>query len=271
MTWERPNFVAGGSGAELDLYVFSDQSLRWQSLLDKLDEDVFGEDWDIHALETSREEDDSWVRDVLGHSGLRDLSPAGAERVRQSRWCSSLHVGVADPPDLRHLRLAWAAAAAALKAGAHAVFDGQSHQWFTACPPHDRFALANEMALVHESDTGLVHTRGCKKFGRPDIAIPCVGNSELDAARDLLEQVARDLASGYRIEPPTFLQFGDGPELGVERFPSPVPGYSGVERDPPVEDAIQLFDLLPTGPRAGITAWAQWREEVQARQPAVTE
>jgi hypothetical protein len=88
---------------------------------------------------------------------------------------------VADPPDLMYLRDVLGVAAALLDAGATAVFDLQTMRLWTADEfmrdVFERDAPTREMhvAFLESDDTreghAWIHTRGLRKFGRPDISV----------------------------------------------------------------------------------------------------
>ena len=140
---------------------------------------------------------------------LRELPAEVAAAVRAAPECIVLRGEVADPADLFYLRDTLGLVTALLDQGGIAVLDVQTLTWW----PRERWKeelwaldepqLQEEaVILVSEDQTPgrlWFHTRGLRKFGRPDLSVRGVPSEARDAGTELCNRFIRLLARGYHI------------------------------------------------------------------------
>lgn len=99
-----------------------------------------------------------------------------------------------DPPDLNYLRDTVGLITHFLDHGGVAVFDPQMLRWWSpeqwreeVFEPTGPVPRQHVVIMVSEDsdDTDWIHTRGLRKFGRPDLSIPKVPQSRKDAVIDM--------------------------------------------------------------------------------------
>jgi len=137
------------------------------------------------------------------------LGTSGAPRSCEEKLpeqCLLLRGEVPDPPNLDYLRDAIGLVMALLESGGIAVLDPQMFQWWTPeewrrsafepaapVPRHHVVTLVSE-----ESEPGLkwYHTRGMRKFGRPDLSVHRIAPEFEVGVEDLLNRFIEMLAFG---------------------------------------------------------------------------
>ena len=111
--------------------------------------------------------------------------------VTTAPGCAIVRGEMPDRPDLDDLRDIVGVISALLDAGGIAVHDVQTLRWWSASEWRDRFSadellVANHVVIL-ESDDWL-HTRGLRKFGRPDVSIHGVHMERREAALELIHR-----------------------------------------------------------------------------------
>ena len=110
-----------------------------------------------------------------------------------------------DAADLVHLQAGWAAAKWLVARGATVVLDAQSNRFWKGSeiadwPAVRPFALSADVNVVVEGEpkTSLanIHTRGLRKFGRPDLVVMNVPGPRWDAVAGILRVLAARQADG---------------------------------------------------------------------------
>jgi hypothetical protein len=228
-SWERPLFVPGGGEAVLFYAVFGDVSsavplwpsryrtkgvppgfsltqLSWAEHGDYLAEFCKGYVWDR----------------------LREENPQLADRVAVASKCLVLSGTQEDPPTLDYLRDCVGILTYLTDIGASAIYDVQVLRWwapaewrdtiFTPAAPvprHHAVVLVSE----DESRPGLswYHTRGMRKFGRPDLSVRRVAADFRDAVIDLCERFIDYQALGGLIQEGQGIKMKSLPPGGVAR------------------------------------------------------
>jgi hypothetical protein len=134
-------------------------------------------------------------------------NPALAHHVKQSFKCFILQGTVVDPASLEYLRDAIGIITFFLDHGGVAVYDIQIMKWWSSSEwRHDIFDPAapvpyRQTLLMYsqDDDQGVgtwFHTRGMRKFGRPDISVRDVPPHQFNVALDLCNRFIAVLASG---------------------------------------------------------------------------
>lgn len=136
---------------------------------------------------------------------LRARSPELAEQVAAQTTCVIIRGEVEDDASLDYLRDTIGLIVAMLDSGGIAVFDSQRFQWWTASAWRDQvFGAEPADPYPHiviltspESDGRLwYHTRGMRKFGRPDLSMHGVTPTERNGATEMFNRFIRTQADG---------------------------------------------------------------------------
>ena len=148
-------------------------------------------------------------RDGYVWDELRAKDPSLAAKIAEEDSCLILRGEVADPPTLNYLRdtvgfLTWC-----LEGGGIAVYDPQTLAWWKPAAwrseiwePGEAALWRHVIILVSEEPDGTewFHTRGMRKFGRPDLSIHKVTPEHRTAIIDLCNRFITLLASGEVIK-----------------------------------------------------------------------
>lgn len=138
---------------------------------------------------------------------------------------------VEDPNDLGYLQRALLLVRLlAEKAGAVAACDVEALRWWTKAdleelPADLDFEISDHVRVVFEpterepGQGHICHTLGMAKFGRPDLALPGMLPEHVEAAVDLLEKMAGELADGENFETGDVVEFEGFPPLRCEELP----------------------------------------------------
>lgn len=141
---------------------------------------------------------------------LEELAPDTVTSIQTAPECLVLRGEIADPSSLLYLRDAVGSVMALLDQGGVAVLDLQTLTWRTPeqwreylWMPDDPQLHEQAAILVSEDEEAVgrlwFHTRGLRKFGRPDISVRSVPPEVTDAATELCNRFIRLLARGHLI------------------------------------------------------------------------
>ena len=223
--WDRPHHDASASSDALVFYVafgeyagggpVSASKYRTMGVPKSLGLQVF--DRLRHAEYIDRFMD-GWLWDRLVSD---DPDLAGA--VERSPKCLVLQGAIKDPATLNYLRDSIGVMTYFLDQGACAILDPQAFRWYSPESwKADLFDPVPPMPLRHvsvlysedEADAGLlwIHTRGMRKFGRPDISIRGVAPRFRESCIDLCKRFAEIQALGASIS--------EGEEVRVAALPA---------------------------------------------------
>ncbi|HKV42059.1 MAG TPA: hypothetical protein VJX67_22835 [Blastocatellia bacterium] len=206
--WERPYFDPGGGNPFLYYTAFGNipekslpgQHYRCAGIPEGCDLRKYDRDRDPAVIEAFM---DGYLWDWL-----RQERPSLARDVSAASMCLVLSGGPVDPRTLNYLRDAVGLLTFFLDNGATALYDPQMFQFwspegwrsriFDPAGPVPRHHVV--ILLSDEPDGTLwVHTRGMRKFGRPDISVRSVDRERLDGAVDLCNRFIEYQAFGGRI------------------------------------------------------------------------
>jgi hypothetical protein len=140
-------------------------------------------------------------------AALKRELPGLAGGVDSAPECTIIRGEVPDTANLDYLRDVVGLVAWFLDNGGLAVLDPQTLQWYghekwrgELFEPGGPAARHHVVILVSEDKDGLwLHTRGMRKFARPDVSIHSVPASQRDAAIELLNRLVELQASGQII------------------------------------------------------------------------
>ena len=169
-------------------------------------------------------------------------------RALATRDCLMLRGEIADPTDLDGLRDLVGTITALVDLGGVAVVDPQMLSLFDPDEWHTRFfdsdefvARAHVVILASEDEAAFgrqwIHTRGMRKFARPDIGIRNVPPAHAGHAGQLAERFADFQARGGIVE--------EGREIVVEGLPSNMRVHHSGSLDDPEFNNVHLAIRWP--------------------------
>lgn len=210
--WSRSQASAPDRGAEVDLIVFSHG---------ELDEDVplvaqrYGipsqEAYAAVDIRVIRRDDATEWFDNWRSGGLRAVAAhylgAAVERLDEADICYVIRAALPEPADLGYLQACWAVVRWLVARGGSCVLDvhaGAFHHAdaIAAIPADAPFDIDREVTLVYESDQDrpgeghLLHTRGMRKFGRPDL-VTLADPEDAPVLSEVVRQIATAMADGF--------------------------------------------------------------------------
>lgn len=205
-TWSRPYYSPGGGDAFLFYVVYgpipSDFSLsgskyRCDDIPEDLEISSYGPTSDPEAVDTFRS---GFLWDEFQEA---DMTVAN-DIARQSE-CLIIQGTMSDPSDLNYLRNVVGLVTWLLDEGSVGIFDPQMFKWWSpsewrkwlfepasAVPTHHVMTLFSE----EEDGTEWFHTRGMRKFGRPDLSVHQVSPDMRDGIVDLINRFIEFQAFG---------------------------------------------------------------------------
>ena len=196
-----------------------------------------------HRREAALDWFDTFRTGPLRASAVAHLADLAA--LDAADTCHSIRAAVPDPPDLGHLQAAWAVARWLLTTGADVVLDGAAIRFRTAAPAvgpqldiRDHVSILVETTPSLGGDGCVMHTRGLRAFGRPDL-VTVVRPTDVDPLGPVLLRLAAALADGWMPETGTEVDLGGGAAIAVHRDP----GLALVRALGLNNDALVLTDL----------------------------
>lgn len=193
--WGRKHFEPGGGDAFLFYVVygrvdtaapFSRSKYRSDGIPDGLDVMAYGPNSNPEVPGSFRE-GYLWER-------LESADPGLARIIATQDSCLVLRGTFSDPASLNYLRDTVGLITHFLDNGGVAVFDPQMFEWWSPEKWRERIfdpagpvPRHHAVILVSEDSGGTewLHTRGLRKFGRPDLSIPRVPADQKEAFTDL--------------------------------------------------------------------------------------
>lgn len=218
--WSRPQWSRDAAKALLLYFVFGEFAERPR--LDLSAHGSRGLPGGVEMLRIPQDRLAQWqghpLRGALGGI-LREGDPAAFEAAQGAPECLMLRGELADSGSLEYLRDTLGVVSALLDAGARAVVDPQILEIFPPGTWRARYAGAERsvprkhVAILCDGPAGRgatqwIHTRGMRKFARPDISIRRVPPAEVQPAGALVARLVDLQARGLR--------FGDGSIIDVE-------------------------------------------------------
>lgn len=202
--WGRPHFETGGGDAFV-FYVIYGGGLDELELSAKKYR-THGLPEGVEAFGQKRGDPGSAFELCEGLFGdmLAAEMPAVAESVKKADRCTVVRGEVSDPPTLEFLRDTIGVATALLDRGA-ALLDAQAFRWFDPKTwraeifEPDAPAPNNHVTILESpEEDGLtwVHTRGMRKFGRPDLSVRAVPAEHRESVHALVNRLIELQALG---------------------------------------------------------------------------
>jgi hypothetical protein len=180
---------------------------------------------------------------------LRKSDAALFARIEQSPECLVIQGVVTDPANLNYLRDCVGVVTFFMDHGGLAVADVLQFKFFEAAAWRSNFFEA-EIPKVHrhvsilyseeESNRGTwFHTRGLRKFGRPDLSLHHVAKSYKEAAIDLCNRFIELQANGGQIP--------EGQEIRMNSLPSGLVCHHKGSLDDPDFNNLHVDIQFPVG------------------------
>ncbi len=204
--WPRPHFRRGGGDPFLFYVVYgslpSDPTIsrgkyRCDGIPDGIDLIAYGPSSNPEAV-------DSFRHGYLWEEFNRK-TPDLAAAVKRQTGCLVIRGSITDPSDLNYFRDVVGLVTWLLDSGGVALYDPQMFKWWepsdwrtevfdsaTASPGHHVTILVSE----DDGQTEWFHTRGMRKFGRPDLSVRRVSQEFRDTIIDLCNRFIEYQALG---------------------------------------------------------------------------
>jgi hypothetical protein len=211
-TWPRPHWRDSGDAAFLLWFVFGDFDAKTH--IDAHRYRTRGAPQGIDVIRYANRELATWdgypLAGTLGRT-MRDENARLFERASRAADCFMLRGNIADPADLDGLRDLTGTIAALTNLGAVAVVDPQmlsmfgADEWRARYFDRDAFVARDHVLILASEDERHagrvhVHTRGLRKFARPDISIRKVPKEAAAHAGQLAERFIEFQALGGIVE-----------------------------------------------------------------------
>jgi hypothetical protein len=233
--WPRDYYMKGGSspfllyvvfGADIDDLCISRGKYRCDSVPEGIEVISCGPDSHPEIV-------DSFRKGYLWDELVRK-DPALADTIAAQTKCSILKGSVADDTSLNYFRNTIGLLSCFLDHGGVSVFDPQRFKWWSRSDwmssifePALPQPCKHVIIIVSEENDGAqwFHTRGMKKFGRPDLSIHNVPPQYRDAVTDLFNGFIEFQAFGGIIS--------DGQEVQLNSLPAGMYCTTGGDEDDP--------------------------------------
>ena len=152
---------------------------------------------------------------------LRKDNPSLFARIEQSPECLVVRGEVADPPNLNYLRDCVGLVTSFMDHGGVAVTDAQQLKFYDAAEWRREFfepmspIVHSHVAILFSDEQSVgrwYHTRGLRKFGRPDLSLHNVPHQHEKAAIEVCNRFIELQSAGGRIQ--------EGQEIRMASLPS---------------------------------------------------
>jgi hypothetical protein len=215
----RPHFKPGGGDAQVFYVVFGHLGKKLDISGTKYRMKRIPEGMKVARLKATDED----CRDFSAgpHMSFLKDRPELAKAVQAAPECTTVFGEITDPPSLDYLRDTVGLITAVVDSGAVAILDVKAALWWTPADwqkyvfaPPIPDVRAHVMILISEEENGKgrwLHTRGLRKFGRPDFSAHNVSPENHDAFADAINKLAAAEADG--------MIFPDGQPITGKRLP----------------------------------------------------
>lgn len=218
--WERSQFESGGSNA-LVMFVIYGEFTEDLSISRK-EYRTAGIPPSVTLRKLSRAQQREFpFTDAEFGKGIGAESSALFEKLRELPQCLILQGEVTDPPDLNYLRDTVGVITFFLDHGGTAVMDPQQFKlydrstWRREVFEPQQAELSEQVVILWSEEPGgtkWFHTRGLRKFGRPDLSIRTVRPEHEPGVKDLFQRFINLQIQGGHIP--------QGKEISMASLPS---------------------------------------------------
>ncbi len=233
--WERKHYSEGGDSPFLFYVVFGSNADELRLSRSKHRCDSVPEGVEIYSYGPGAHPEvlDEFRQGYLWND-LREEEPDLAKEVEAQSSCVIVQGTVADDRSLKYFRNTIGLLTGLLDAGGVAIYDPQSFKWWSpekwrATVFEPAAALPKEHVMILVSDEGnhtkWLHTRGMRKFGRPDLSVHDVPPDHFDGVVNLLERFIEFQAYGGLIP--------EGQKIKMQSLPTGMRCTHGGDVDDP--------------------------------------
>ena len=248
-SWPRPYYRPGGGDAFLFYVVYgpTPQSFSISRSKYRCDGIPNGIDLVSYGPASSPEVVNSFRSGYLWEELQRSEPALAGDLARQSE-CLVIRGDIPDPRELNYFRNVVGLVSWLLDCGSVAVYDSQMFKWWTpsewratifepasALPRHHAVILVSE----DESGTEWFHTRGMRKFGRPDLSVHRVPADLRGGVVDLCNRFIEYQAFGGIIE--------EGEEVRMHSLPAGLTCTHQGSLDDPEFNNVHVEITWPSG------------------------
>lgn len=203
-SWEREHYEAGGGDPFLFYVVYGDINMSEGLSRSKYRLERKPEELELMAYGSNDPEAVNSFREGFLWETLSESDPGLAEEIAAQESCYVIRGNFTDPQTLDYLRDTVGLITYLLDQGGVAVYDPQMFRFWSpemwmerifdpaaAVPRNHTIILTSE-----DEDGEWIHTRGLRKFGRPDISIRQVAPESRDGIIDLCNRFIEYQAFG---------------------------------------------------------------------------
>ena len=248
-SWLRPYFETSGGEPSLFYVVYGSFTGRLQLDAARYRSSGLPEGLNlgIYSLSEHGETVEAFRTGYFGQ-WLWEMDPALAAAVTAAPACAILRGELADSPTLDYLRDVVGLVTCLLDAGGLAVLDPQAFQWWSSAKWREAIfegagsnLKQHVTILVSEDETApgrnWWHTRGLRKFGRPDLSVRRVPPGAQPGVEKLLNRFIDLAALGYVIP--------EGQSIRLEGVPAGMTCHHGGDLDDPEYNNVHVEITWP--------------------------
>jgi hypothetical protein len=252
-TWERKYYRPGGGDPFLFYYVYGEFLQPLQLSLAKYRSQGVPQGLTLRKYDRERHAETLTAfldRELYLGRILFDEQPGLAELIQSAPECLILRGTVRDSPTLDYMRDTVGLLSCILDSGGVAVFDPQAFRWWSpedwrsqifepsaAVPRHHVLIIASEEEDQQRHDSIWYHTRGMRKFGRPDLSAHNVPPEYREGIIDLCNRFIEFQAFGGVID--------EGQEIRMHSLPSGMTCHHAGDLHDPDFNNVHVEIILP--------------------------
>ncbi len=208
-SWARPQFEEGGGDAMIFYVIYGSFTDDIQISRTKYRSEGLPSGVHLHKL-TRAQRPVLPFTDSFYAAILRDKNPDLFTLVESAPECLTLKGSVFDPPDLNYLRDCIGVLTFLMDNGGLAVADVQQLDFYDSAQWREEFfepenpRIHRHVAILYSEEKSgggrWFHTRGMRKFGRPDLSLRNVPANHETAAIDLCNRLIALHAAGGQVD-----------------------------------------------------------------------
>lgn len=227
-SWPREHFRAGGGEPFLFYVIFGSIKIDQPISRGTYKTEGIPKGIELHSYgpENSPEVPQSFLEGYLW-DGLKESNPALADAIETTDRCLVLQGTPNDDSSLDYFRDAIGLMTFLAEQGGVSIYDPFMLRWweiadwrkelfepFSPLPLHHTVILLSEEDN-HDDDCVWIHTRGMRKFGRPDISVHNVPEEKIEDVIDFCSRLIEYQALGHVIPDGQQIKIASLPEGGI--------------------------------------------------------
>ncbi len=252
-TWDRKDFEPGGGDAFLSYVVYGRIDTTAPLSRSKYRSEGAPKGLEVMAYgPNSQPEVPASFREGYLWEQLKVSNPGLATTIAAQDACIVLRGTFSDPEDLNYLRDTIGLITHFLDNGGVGVYDPQMFEWWSTdrwreriYDPAEPVPRHHTVILVSEDSGGTqwLHTRGLRKFGRPDLSVPQVTESQKGAFIDLCNRFIELQAFGGIV--------AEGQEIRMQSLPEGITCHHAGDLDDPDFNNVHIRIAQTKGEQTG--------------------